>query len=300
MPNTTVTVVADTLQGHRLISAELEFPRIILSQFNKYGTIRSNTSSSRAIPVLRATEIVSADPYIPPRMLRNEKGMGGSRWLDATELAEAQEIIREIHQYTERQVLRLEALKVHKQHANRYLEPFSMVKVLATGHELAWRHMIHQRGSTQVAQPEFALLSELLVDAIGTSTPIESKFHVPYFRGVTPTPADVVYACGRAARTSYMRDDVSTDFAQRLTALWEADHLTPFEHVAVWMGGQGDNAACINPFWVVDKTAQLHPDGRVVFDPFAYTDQLDGGGWVQIRHIGIQAFLAQLESTHDV
>jgi hypothetical protein len=312
-PETTATVAAVTHPpskgSDKVITMELCFPRIILSQFNKHGSIRSNTSSSRAIPVVRATEIIDDAPYIPPVLYKNRKGMSGKEKLEGEGFDQAQAIIREIYEFTKKKVLELEVLKVHKQHANRYLEPFSMVKVIATGSSVGWRHLLDMRSDIEQVQPEFVVLANaikaaLLPYANGKKHARTSKFHVPWFdgpEGTEPTMHDVLYACGRAARTSYMREDVSTDFMEKLQGLWDDKHLTPFEHVlyaAAPLELTAYRKVPLNPITVAEMASDVFGDwdGRVLTSDIlerAYDPSVRS--WAQLRHIGLGKFRELLE-----
>lgn len=308
-PETTATVAAITrspsTRATVVVTMELCFPRIILSQFNKHGLIRSNTSSSRAIPVIRATEIIDDAPYIPPVLYRNRKGMSGKEKLEGEVFAQAQSIIREIYEFTKKKVLELEVLKVHKQHANRYLEPFSMVKVIATGAHAGWLHLLQMRSDLEAVQPEFVVLAEKIREALdpymtGEKRIRSSKFHVPWFdgpEGTEPTMHDVLYACGRAARTSYMREDVSTDFMEKLQELWDDAHLTPFEHVLYALAPEeladDDWPTPLNPVTVAEMTWNhgCGFTGAVDMDEIILRSVNPSvRSWTQLRHLGLDTF----------
>ena len=51
--NITAKVVCDSIneQGVRLTTFEIEYPRIVMSEFNTHRSVSKNSSSSRAIPV---------------------------------------------------------------------------------------------------------------------------------------------------------------------------------------------------------------------------------------------------------
>ena len=56
--NITAKVVCDSIseQGVRLTTFEIEYPRIVMSEFNTHRSVSKNSSSSRAIPVSKMLE----------------------------------------------------------------------------------------------------------------------------------------------------------------------------------------------------------------------------------------------------
>ena len=56
--NITAKVICDSIseQGIRLTTFEIEYPRIVMSEFNTMRAISKNSSSSRAIPVSKMLE----------------------------------------------------------------------------------------------------------------------------------------------------------------------------------------------------------------------------------------------------
>lgn len=77
--------------GTRLVSAELVFPRFILSEFNTHRVISKNSASSRAIPVKKQLQKVLHTPYIPERIGINQSGMQASNYMEGEQLRIAQE-----------------------------------------------------------------------------------------------------------------------------------------------------------------------------------------------------------------
>lgn len=76
--------------GARLTTAELIFPRMILSEFNTHRVISKNSASSRAIPVKKQLEKILNSPYVPNRIGVNQPGMQASVYLEGEQLSIAQ------------------------------------------------------------------------------------------------------------------------------------------------------------------------------------------------------------------
>lgn len=243
-PPTTAEVLAHTTCcDHELVTLQLEYPRIIHAQFLTYGLIRRNTSSSRAVPVKRTVDILEErGPYIPEDLLYNKAGMKGGERLSPEDAAEARSIIEGIYAACLDGTKRLEALKLHKQDANRYLDYFTMVRVIATAARCEWDHFLAQRDvGVYHAQPAVTVLAQKVREALEESVPVDGVWHVPWAKPSgphwEPTYDEVLIACGRAARVSYARDDVSDDFKERLDRFLAEGHTTPFDHVAVYDEG---------------------------------------------------------------
>lgn len=76
--------------GVRLTTAELIFPRMILSEFNTHRMLSKNSASSRAIPVKKQINKLLANPYIPEKIGVNQAGMQASNFLSGEQLDIAQ------------------------------------------------------------------------------------------------------------------------------------------------------------------------------------------------------------------
>jgi thymidylate synthase ThyX len=265
-------VLADSRSpaGYRLTTLEATFPRFVLAEFNTHRVFSRNSASSRAIPIAKQLRRVLEDPYVPIEFGSNQPGMqagpalaGEKReaaereWLSARDdavrrvlalisdaelaagaelaaaLAEVEEAIREKRQPPE-------WLNVHKQVANRLLEPFMWhtVIVSATEWENFWNLRCHPD-----AQPEIRLVAELMRAAVAGSEPAElgvGEWHLPLVgteeREQVASLEDLVkISTGRCARVSYLthagKRDLGADI-QLHDRLLESGHMSPLEHPA--------------------------------------------------------------------
>lgn len=145
-------------------------------------------------------------------------------------------------------------LRVHKQIANRPLEPYmwhtSVHTAIFDGKDLSsWVNFMVQRcspadGSKSLAQPEFTAVADRIREAIGASAPTvlaPGMAHLPYVRDDErdlPAKAQIVLAVARVARTSYLtqngvRDRLEDFRLYRRLATATPPHWSPFEHVAL-------------------------------------------------------------------
>lgn len=237
----TATVIADSIAGgQRLTTLQLRFPRLILAQFNTHRAFSRNARSSRATPVKVMLEEVRTDPVIPV-FKANKRGMQGGemltgvrhdmaveKWLDARDTA--------VH--AARQLLEL---NVHKEAANRLLEPFSWADVLVTATD--WQNFFDLRIHSD-AQDEIHQLAVAMRDAMEGSEPKCNSFHLPYITEDDCAPRTegdwydwMMVSVARCARVSYRPFDGSSadDAKDMLLAekLLDAGHMSPFEHPAV-------------------------------------------------------------------
>lgn len=141
-------VVADSIniQGDRLTSVLVTFPRIILSEINTHRMLSKNTSSSRAIPFNKMVESVQNGPFIPIAWQKNHSGMQGTEYF--TERKDIEE--KEMYWVTASKsaINMAEKLNNHnttKQLCNRLLEPFMWTTMLITGSREGWENFFKLR-----------------------------------------------------------------------------------------------------------------------------------------------------------
>ena len=249
-------IIADSLNeaGHRLTTMEVTFPRFILAEFNTHRAFSRNSASSRAIPTAKLIADVRKNPFMPASFCANKAGMqAGDALVDQSAAAETwidawQDALKRAEQ--------LAATGVHKQWANRLLEPFSWHTVIVSATE--WQNFFSQR-CTPDAQPEMQVIAEMMQSALLNSTPRQLKawdYHLPYVDQLVnmhdpafiPEVA-IVQSVARCARVSYNRhgEESSLEADTLLyNRLKKQGHWSPFEHVAVAAGGVLTNERCRN------------------------------------------------------
>jgi thymidylate synthase ThyX len=271
----TARILADSisLAGCRLTTFEVTFPRIVLAEFNTHRVFSRNSASSRAIPVATQLLRVLEEPYVPEEFGSNQPGMQAGPPLGGVkhELARAEglsargsaaaRVLRMIaypdicEEDADAQALRraVEGLRerrpdetwlnVHKQLANRLLEPFMWHTLIVTATE--WSNFFNLRAHPD-AQPEIRCVAELMRGVWEGSAPrelSEPEWHLPLV-GEGGGHADDhslsfddkrKVSVGRCARVSYLTHGGRRDPKADITLhdrLLESGHLSPFEHVA--------------------------------------------------------------------
>jgi thymidylate synthase ThyX len=235
-------IIADSISpaGIRLTTLQVTFPRFILAEFNTHRMLSRNSASSRAIPVKKRIEAVLNDPFVPEQFGRNQKGMQAGEPFVSTEHSQArfiwQSALNDALIYAEQ----LAELGVHKQLANRLLEPFSWHTAVVTATD--FNNFFHLRCHPD-AQPEFQKIAGMIRDVMEASEPKEfcyGDWHLPYITDEDYSLENAglhlgAVSAARCARVSYLthegKRDISADSALA-TRLLASGHLSPFEHPA--------------------------------------------------------------------
>lgn len=236
------TILADSkpAHGNRLTTFELTYPRCIHAEFMTHRKVSRNSASSRAIPIEKMLNDVYERPFIPIHWGANQKGMQARHELDpdAGRLCEALWLTDRDRAI--RTVEKLNSIGLHKQIANRLLEPWMWITVIATATN--WSNFFHLRCHPD-AEPHMQKLAYMMRGAYDASTPqqiLEHDWHLPLF-GLHEDDYDldmrdrIKVSVGRCARVSYLthdgRRDVEADIALH-DRLMTSGHWSPFEHVA--------------------------------------------------------------------
>lgn len=223
------TVLLDSLNplGIRLTTMAVTMPRFILAEFNTHRKFSRNAGSSRAIPVKRRIEMVREHGFIPLEFGKNQKGMQASQLLDQDNANLARLTWTDAMASAVKHAEALEFLGVHKQLANRLLEPFTWVEVIVSSTD--WTNFFHLRISP-LAQPEIRELAMKMKEALDNSIPRVLAWGMWH----SPLSDNREVAVGRLARVSYeptgqRPEEEDVLLCERLA---KDGHWSPFEHVA--------------------------------------------------------------------
>ncbi|MGQ1358465.1 FAD-dependent thymidylate synthase (plasmid) [Acinetobacter baumannii] len=267
--NITAKVIADSISpsGNRITTFEIEYPRFILSELNTHKMLEKNSSSSRAIPIIRMIEQIESNMAVPLYWGKAKSGMQADGEVDDLTKKMAETSWLGEFQSAKESAIWMDDMFVHKQIANRLLEPFQMMKTVITGTD--WDNFFNLRIHPD-AQPEFCMLAYKMYVAMKESVPMQLKageWHLPYIN-VERTyisengedwdiGSDIVYYTGNlsdgnlsgpltleeaqrisascCAQTSYRKSDDSLEKADKIfDMLIKADvlHASPFGHLA--------------------------------------------------------------------
>jgi len=241
MTEITAKIITDSChQDKRLTTMELTYPRFIHSEVMTHREKSRNSASSRAIPVKKQIEKILADPAMPLYYAHNQAGMQAAERMSDTDALFCEQIILGLRSVTAEAVTALAEIGLHKQWANRYLEPFQWHTVIVTAS--SWSNFFHQRAHSD-AQPELEDLAYKMMDVLGASIPNEltyGEWHLPYLTESDFSSYDLPnlakISASRCAGVSYLnqgRVDPVKDL-ERYEKLVTGDiiHYSPLEHVA--------------------------------------------------------------------
>lgn len=242
-------IIADSVTpaGHRLTTFQITFPRIVLAEFNTHRVFSRNSASSRAIPVLKRIESILESPFVPAAFAANKRGMQAGEAMADRDQEDARAVWLDAMRDAVGHAERLAQIGVHKQWANRLLEPFAWHTVIVTSTE--WANYWALRVS-EMAQPEIMTVSEKMKELyeagepklINVNDPV--PFHLPLYgpdfgdnemeAAIAPYKA-VRLSVARCARVSYLTHEGVRDpeaDEKLYTRLTSNGHMSPTEHVA--------------------------------------------------------------------
>ena len=246
MTTITAKVIEDSIaeNGVRLTTLQLCYPRFIHAEFMTHRVFSRNASSSRAIPVAKMIEQVRNDPAMPIHWGKNQAGMQANEELAPM----AQEGARQLWMQAARDAASVAQVMadvgLHKQVANRILEPYQYMHVIVTATE--WENFFELRNHPD-AQPEIHALAKVMHFALAESRPVqrqENDWHLPYVtraeRVAFNNDLDLLLklSAARCARVSYLTHDGQTPSVEKDVALYDRLvgskplHASPIEHQA--------------------------------------------------------------------
>lgn len=176
-----VRVLADSLtaSGYRLQTLRVRFPRYLLAEVNTHGLINRSAGSSRAVPVKRRVRETEDRPWVPEFRVRRA-GMQAGGLPDSVTQAVGLVVYGDGLRAALRAADKLDQLGLHKQYANRLLEPFCWVEAVWTAAH--WDNFLALRAHPD-ADPGFAFLARAVYLALTDSEPtrLESgEWHLPF------------------------------------------------------------------------------------------------------------------------
>lgn len=240
-----VTILADSIspEGVRLTTFQLKFWRAILPEITRHRVFSFCVRSSRANPTINMIEQVKTDPWGPSEWGMNQKGMVADNLLSGSALEKAIYNWKLAAIQAAYSAENLKDCEVHKQIANRLLEPFTYSDMVLAGTD--FQNFFDLREAPD-AQPEIRELAIAMHKALDNSTPVrlkEGEWHLPYITTEDRATADIdtlcKVSCARCARVSYKAYDGSSSLEKDLllfNRLKDSKHWSPMEFVATPSG----------------------------------------------------------------
>lgn len=248
MSNMEVKVIADSINpsNKRITTLQLKYPRFIHAEFMTHRVFSRNASSSRAIPVKKILSQVWNDPAMPVHWGMNQAGMQANSELSGFKKYMSKLIWKTSGKVACMFAWTLMKLNLHKQVANRILEPWQHIHVVVTATE--WDNFFLLRLHAD-AQPEIRELAMKMYHAMENSSPVKLKFgqwHLPYvdthevhsFKQHGQFENALRCSAARCARVSYLKHDGGKPSLKDDLTLYDRlitskpAHMSPVEHQA--------------------------------------------------------------------
>lgn len=251
----TSKIIADSINniGTRITTFELEYPRIIHSEFMTHRVFSRNAASSRAIPIKSVIEQVKTNPAMPFKFGKNQPGMQAKENLEGLDLETAKALWLSARDQAVAHAEVLADMGLHKQVVNRILEPFQHIKVVMTTTEYEnWKWLrLHVD-----ADPTIYELARVMEESMQGSVPQllnDGAWHTPYvesrvINGVQKYFSDselqneidlegaLMVSSSCSAQVSYRKNDNSIEKAKMVydrLVNSEPVHASPLEHCAM-------------------------------------------------------------------
>lgn len=225
-------------QNHRITTWKLTLPRIILAELNTHRVFSRNTASSRAIPISRFIKNIQEDPFMPYHYGAAQKGMQAEKEISLDAQHIAGKLILKHRDEAIKLAQDLSELGLHKQVANRYLEPWMYVESLVTATDFENWFALREHPD---AEPHIQILARKMLKQYNANEPDSLEFgewHIPFDKFM-PEGATIEQklkiASARAARVSYMNFEGVMDYEKDYALhddLASSGHWSALEHCA--------------------------------------------------------------------
>ena len=303
--NITAKVVADSIseQGIRLTTFEIEYPRIVMSEFNTHRAVSKNSSSSRAIPVSKMLEHTKNINLKPAYFGSKKLGMQAGKELDGDGLRSAKYFWEAAMIDAVNWASELDGLGVAKEVTNRLVEPFQLVKVVCTATD--WDNFFNLRLHPD-ADPNICMLAYKMYQSMQESEPTvlkEGDWHLPYVnfgskfgyiadQTILTLEEAIKISAASCASVSYRTEGMTLEKADKIFDMLikaEVIHASPFEHLATPIVEKFDYFYKDDLDTGYEVNLPLHPDSWE--DGITHVNKqgvLCSGnlrGWVQYRHL---------------
>lgn len=271
--------------GAVLTTFELFFPRYILAEQNTHRIFSRNTGSSRAIPLLRMLKELRGTPVVPLFWGANKSGMQSAEELPKWK-AKLCHLAWYIHRVvTFGTVKFLHKMGLHKQWANRLLEPHTYIRQVVTSSSFDNYFDLRLHDD---AQPEIIALAYMMQKALAESKPrmisnshreIAAGWHLPYItlaeraKYMSEPKFLAKLSAARCARTSYLtQEGVEPKPAKELNTfkkLAESTpiHASPLEHQGYAMKSKNGQSRNFKGFKQYREIFESDEFGKTIEEP---------------------------------
>lgn len=236
----TAKILLDSIndENHRLTTWILRYNRFIHAEMLTHRLFSKNSASSRAIPTTKIVSDIVEDPALPVWWGKNQSGMQALAELEENPRLLCKESWLESRDLMISKADEMLQLGLHKQIANRVLEPWFHITVLLTATE--FDNFFSLRAHKD-AQPEFQELAYKMLDEYNSSIPkyvAPGQWHIPFGDKMVDglsIEQKIKVCVARAARVSYNNFEGEINYEkdyELYDRLVSSGHASPTEHVA--------------------------------------------------------------------
>ncbi len=240
--------------GERVLTFSAMYGRLIHSELLRHRAASHSVKSSRAIPTKKYREEVKQNIYVPVKFGTKKRGMQAGKPTFLSKFY-GERVWRLSSKFACLFHWMMEKLDIHKEVANRILEPYVWVEETITVEADALKEIAELRIHDDAQEDVRKIVEEMLYE-MDKSTPVELKegqWHVPYVvrkitngvmtytdnngKNLTSDEA-IICSAARSARSSYANHDNSMSVFEKDIKLAKQligskpMHLSPFEHQA--------------------------------------------------------------------
>lgn len=242
---------------NRFTTFIIDFPKCLLAELNTHRQLVRNVGSSRAVPVKKMIERVLDNPFIPI-FSSNQPGMVGKDTLTSEHKMYATDVWYQAMDNAVKAAEQFIKLNIHKEAANRVLEPFLSVELVLSGTD--FEHFFELRNNEN-AQKSFRDIAAEMEELYRNNKPDELKYgdwHIPFDEffpdgsSLTDKLKIAVARCARVSYQSHSKDHTTEKDFELYDRLWSDKHLSPFEHVAKAVDNESDNTV-----WFYDNHVDI-------------------------------------------
>jgi thymidylate synthase ThyX len=185
-------------------------------------------------------EDIRKEPAMPVYFGKNQSGMQAKEELSEKDIETVKEIWLNAAENAIRSAEAMVAVGLHKQIANRVLEPWFHMRTIVTATE--WDNFYALRRHPD-AQPEFKALADAMWEAKSNNVPqlkFNGEWHLPFVKPEESTMDLEILkkiSVARCCRISYLNLDGSSSSVEKdislHDSLLQSGHMSPFEHAAM-------------------------------------------------------------------
>lgn len=235
--------------GQELVTFQLVYPRFIHSELMTHRVFSRNAMSSRAVPIAKMLQQVRENPATPVHWGANQPGMQAHTQLEGVALEQTQALWLLAARNAADIAEKMADQGVHKQIANRILEPYQWMRAIVSATEwVNWDELrIHPD-----AEPNIHKLASMMCESrrnsparmVEVGEDFTANWHLPYVSAAERErfPSDpwflAAVSAARCARVSYLTHDGAAPDVEKDLALYKRlvgsrpMHASPVEHQA--------------------------------------------------------------------